>query len=127
MNITETIADRFTDVPRARALAAHLRVHWTQIDECSYNDTEFVTTEGDYQVLTDWEADEQWELSLESYLDDCIYPELPAAMRHYFDDERWKRDARTDGRAHCISHYDGEEHEASDPVTNKDFIIIRTN
>jgi antirestriction protein len=72
-------------------------------------------------VLTDDEADQRWEDSLDSYLDDCILPELPDMAQAYFDSEAWKRDARIDGRAHSISHYDGEEYEVGD------FIIIREN
>lgn len=67
--------------------------------------------EGDYMVLTDSEADDRWEESLDSYLEQCVYPELPKHLVNYFDDEKWKSDARMDGRAHSISSYDGCEDE----------------
>lgn len=78
----------------------------TQIEE--YDEDNY---DNNYMVLTDEEADEKWEESLNSYLDDCIYPELPDNMKNYFDDEKWKRDARYDGRGHSLSSYDGNENE----------------
>ena len=65
----------------------------------------------EYIVLTDKEADEEWDRQLDNYLEECIYPELPEYLRVYFDDEAWKEDAKTDGRGHAISRYDGCEYE----------------
>ena len=65
----------------------------------------------DLLVLTDSEADELWEEYLDSYIDECILPELPEMAQRYFDAEAWKRDAKHDGRGHSLSSYDGEEHE----------------
>lgn len=65
----------------------------------------------DYMILTDSEADEKWDESLDNYLDECIYPELPDVAKSYFDDEAWKRDAKHDGRGHSLSTYDGNEIE----------------
>ena len=70
----------------------------------SYHNKEFL-------VLTDSEADEEEDRQLDNYLEECIYPELPENVRYYFDDEKWKRDARMDGRGHIISSYDGAEYE----------------
>ena len=65
----------------------------------------------DLLVLTADEADEAWEESLDCYLEECIYPDLPEVARRYFDGDAWKRDARFDGRGHALSSYDGSEHE----------------
>ena len=62
------------------------------------------------------EADTAWDESLDSYLDDCILPELPEEVQRYFDREAWKRDARMDGRGHCLNSYDGSEEDAGDYV-----------
>lgn len=64
-----------------------------------------------YLVLTDDEANEKWDESLNDYIENCILPELPKAYRNYFDDISWKADAENDGRGHSLSIYDGEEHE----------------
>lgn len=64
-------------------------------------------------VYTDEEADDAMEKELDNYIEDCILPEIPEGYRYYFDDEKWKRDARMDGRGHSLSHYDGYEHEES--------------
>jgi hypothetical protein len=60
-----------------------------------------------YAVLDDSEADVAWDAALESYLDDCV----EGSDGPYFDRKAWKRDARHDGRGHCLSSYDGNEYE----------------
>jgi hypothetical protein len=83
------------------------------------------TDSGHYLVLTDTEADKAQDEALESLLDDtgCV----PGSDSPYFDRERWKTDARQDGRGHIISGYDGEEREETDPATGETFYIYRTN
>ena len=75
-------------------------------DECVYE-----VEGGEVLVVTESERDERWDESLESYIDDCVLPELPEMSQQYFDYEKWKRDARFDGAGHCLGHYDGIEHE----------------
>ena len=75
-------------------------------DECVYEMEGF-----EVLVVTESERDERWNESLESYIDDCILPELPEMAQRYFDYEKWKRDARYDGAGHCLAHYDHVEHE----------------
>ena len=41
------------------------------------------------------------------------------------DEEKWKNDARHDGRGHCLSSYDGHEHEVK--VDGEWFYIYRVN
>ena len=65
----------------------------------------------DVLVVTEFQREVQWNESLENYIDDCILPDLPDMAQQYFDYEAWKRDARYDGAGHCLSHYDGIEHE----------------
>ena len=70
----------------------------------------FETPEGEYAVGTDDEADQSWDQYLDSYIDDCLMPEIKdETLRNYFDFEKWKRDARYDGRGHSLSSYDGNE------------------
>jgi len=69
----------------------------------------------EYAIGTDEEADEAWDQSLDSYLDDCgLLDSIPENLRGYFDREAWKRDARFDGRGHALSSYDGSEMDLSD-------------
>ena len=65
----------------------------------------------DFTVYDEGEADQAWEESLDSYLDDCVLPLLPVVAKKYFDREAWKKDARHDGRGHSLSSWDGNEHE----------------
>ena len=44
---------------------------------------------------------------LDSYIEECL--EIPEHLRFYFDEEKWKDDARMDGRGHSLSSYDGHE------------------
>lgn len=92
----------------------------TQVEELEENDYDI-----DYMVLTDEEANQKWEESLDSYLEDIVYPELPEYLRNYFDEEKWKYDARMDGRGHSLSPYDGNESEET--VEGETFYIYRTN
>ena len=66
----------------------------------------------EYAIGTDGEADEAWDKALDSYIDECILPEMPEHLQGYFDEEKWKRDAQADGRGHALSYYDGDEYEA---------------
>jgi hypothetical protein len=80
---------------------------------------------GDWLVYTDSEADDAWEESLDQYVEECILPELPASMRYYFDTEKWKDDARMDGRGHCLSGYNG--HEEEQQVNGTTYYLYRQN
>ena len=79
-----------------------------------------------YAVLTEDDADRAWEAALDSYLEECVYPELSGSLVHYFNDDAWKRDARYDGRGHSLGHYDGTEHEIQLPDGTWMY-IYRTN
>ena len=62
-------------------------------------------------VLTESERDERWNECLDNYIDECILDELPEQYRPYFDDEKWKRDARFDGAGVSLAGWDHQEHE----------------
>lgn len=94
--------------------------NFTEIEEYDTNNYN-----NDYLVLTDSEANDKWEESLNNYLEECIYPELTGTLANYFDDEKWKRDARYDGRGYSLSSYDGNEHEES--VNETTYYIFRIN
>lgn len=81
------------------------------------------TEQGEYLIGSDIACDIAWEESLDNYLEECLYPELPESLRSYFDDEAWKRDAKHDGRGHSLSSYDGQEIE----FDNCDLYAYRTN
>lgn len=79
----------------------------------------------EYLILTDEKADEQWEESLDNYIEECVLPEIPKQYRYYFDDDSFKRDCKHDGRGHSLASYDGEEHE--ERVGEIYYYIYRTN
>lgn len=76
----------------------------------------------EYLVLNEDEREEQWNSTLEYYLDEC---EVPGADGPYFDREAWKRDARMDGAGPQLATYDGHEHEVC--VNGNWFWIYRVN
>ena len=77
----------------------------------------------EYIVATDEEADEIEDEYLDNYIDECL--EIPDHIRPYFDEEKWKDDARYDGRGHIISTYDGCENE--EKVNGTTYYIYRMN
>ena len=115
--------------PAHLALASFLECEPDEITEEShqFHDSMSIYSYGsqEYAVGTDDEADRAWEASLESYLEECVYPELPDSMKNSFDDEAWKRDARFDGRGHSLSGYDGNENEAE--ANGETYFIYRLN
>jgi len=90
-----------------------------------YGDNIFGYNGEEYLVVTDDEADDLWEAELDNYIDEIILPELNERYRMYFDNEAWKNDARGDGRAHSLNHYDGNED--TETVDNETFYIYRQN
>jgi hypothetical protein len=121
-HMVESIPEDLTDIDedvtlsdyeypeRVKALAQHLVTHFSTITESGYNDN-ILQAEGSYWlVVTDDEADDLWDESLDSYLDECVFPDLPETTRNYFDTDAWKRDARMDGRGHNLDKYDGSEY-----------------
>jgi len=110
---------------RIAALAEYLSISIDDISQSKYDECTFDADGGEYMVLTDDEANEKWEESLDNYLEECIYPTLPDNMRNYFDDEKWKRDARFDGRGHSLSYYDGNE--VGVEINDTWYYIFRTN
>ena len=81
------------------------------VDEILTNDQIYGYGQGfefdgaEYVIMLDDEADLAWDEALQSYLDECVLPELPDGnLRNYFDEEAWKRDAKHDGRGHALNH-----------------------
>ena len=86
-------------------------------DYTHYNLLVLETEDGkEYAVGDDKEADDAWEESLDDYIDECILPEIPEQYQFYFDDKRWKNDAKMDGRGHSLAVYDGDELDIGDLV-----------
>lgn len=110
---------------RIEALAKHLQCEQDELTESKHDEKTIEYGNQEYLVVTDSEADELWEESLDNYIDECITPELPEVFRCYFDNEGWKRDARMDGRAHSLSSYDGEENEET--IDGDTYYIYRIN
>lgn len=100
------------------ALAAEIDCDPAEIEEEShdyYGMTVLSYGRQEYAVGTDEEADEAWDQSLDSYLDDSgVLDSIPENLQSYFDREAWKSDAKMDGRGHALASYDGDEMELSD-------------
>ena len=105
------------------ALATNLDVNVEEIEE-EYENT-YNAEGGEYLVLTDDEAGILWDEYLDSYIDECIIPELPEHLQNYFDEESWKLDARMDGRAHSLATYDDDEN--CEEINSTGYYIYRTN
>lgn len=110
---------------RIKALAKHLECGIDDLNESSHDDQTIECGKQEYLVVTDEEADDVWDERLESYIDECILPRLPEHVQMYFDNEKWKEDAKMDGRGHSISSYDGGEDEIE--IDNEMLYIFRLN
>lgn len=118
--LIETILDKIIEQSdddeekKTAALVAYLRGNGNKVspDDVTEHYGNFKVGRCEYKVLTEDEADEEVDNALDSYIDDCL--ELPDAMRGYFDEARWKKDALMDGRAAWIGTYDGHESEYAD-------------
>lgn len=79
----------------------------------------------DYYVLTDREAENKNDESIESYIDDCVLHEIPKHLQQYFDYDAFKADAEQDGRGHNLAAYDG--YELTQTVNRTEYYIYRWN
>lgn len=127
-DLYEEWIETIENLPDAQTWDEFIKDNCTEIEELepdNYNE--------DYRVLTDEEADEAWEESLDSYIEECIEPEIEKItegqgnLGYYitFNEEMWKRDAKMDGRGHSLSSYDG--HEIEETVEGTTFYIYRIN
>lgn len=128
------------DLNKINALIQHMGLDTSELDEDVLED-EYelmaaldIEEEGDdlwkvegetYLILDDDEADDKWEEALDDYVEQVILPELPNHYQNYFDDEKWKDEARYDGRGRPLSPYDGNEYEESVDGTN--YFLYRQN
>lgn len=110
---------------RIEALAKYLGCGIDDLSVSSYDEQAIQYGEQEYLVVGDAEADIIWDERLDSYLDECVLPDLPGDLKFYFDDEKWKRDARIDGRGHSISSYDGCENDIE--IDGETIYIFRLN
>ncbi|CAB4217685.1 hypothetical protein UFOVP1492_63 [uncultured Caudovirales phage] len=98
---------------RKVALASHLGLSYQDCFDIEVDDgnSARVSYSGEeYLVCDDTEMEDRWDESLESYLDECVLPELDESVRRYFDKAAWKSDAREDSVGHSLNYYDGTHH-----------------
>ena len=74
------------------------REYYDLLEQIEISDFEYTFDGRTYKVLTDREADEAMDESLDNYIDECVLPEIHSSYRNYFDDVSWKRDVSYDGR-----------------------------
>lgn len=110
---------------RIKALAKHLECGIDDLSESTYDEQVIDCGRQEYLVVTDDEANNIWDERLESYIDDCILPDLPDHLQSYFDSERWKVDAQMDGRGHSIASYDSCEYDVE--IDDETLYIFRLN
>jgi len=107
--LTETTGFKDRDLDLCKALIAMFDLCEDDLQDIEIEDTRVCVQGTGYLAGTDSEMDEAWDESLQSYLDECVLPDLPEQMQQYFDEEKWKTDALQDGRAHSLNRYDGGE------------------
>jgi hypothetical protein len=107
-NIIEEVSD--DDVDEIYAICLMFDLTANEIEDIAIEGNSRICVQGiDYLFGTDEEMDVAWDEALDNYLEECVYPELSGTLSQYFDDEKWKRDAKYDGRGHSLNRYDGGE------------------
>jgi hypothetical protein len=107
--IDETTSFYDRDLELCAAIVRMFDLRENDLQDIEIDDTR-VTVQGiEYLAGTDQEMDEEWDKSLDNYLDECILTEVPENVQRYFDTDKWKDDAKHDGRAHSLNRYDGNE------------------
>lgn len=114
------IFPEFTD-DQFYAVAYVLRPSFEEMSDATLSGTNLEIQGNEYLFGTDDEMDKLWDEDLDNCIDECILPEVPEAFKKYFDNEKWKDDARYDGRAHSLARYDGNEESYGD------YYFYRTN
>lgn len=110
-----------TTDPKIIALAKFLECDADEISESRHDDCVFEYGNQEYLVCDDIEADQRWDQYLDSYIDDCVLPNIPEAYRRYFNSKSFKYDCSDDGRGHSLAGYDGHENKENN------FFIYRIN
>ena len=115
VSIREKFQDMFDEPEKAFVAAVH---HGSTLEDSTDKDSDYIVEQTDEHflvdgdelwILNDGEADAYEDKALDSYIDDCL--DIPDNLRFYFDVEKWKDDAKIDGRGHIINSWDGSEWE----------------
>lgn len=100
--------DTFTGI----ALAKHCDISPNDLSDIENDrDNHWSVQREEFLAGDDADMDDEWDDSLDNYLDECVLPELPENAQRYFDRDSWKSDAKMDGRGHSLNRYDGGEDE----------------
>lgn len=83
---------------------SHENNYYYGLDVYSYGQME-------YAVGTDSQCEIAEDDYLSEYINESILDEIPELYKSYFDEEKWKRDAKINGRGYALSNYDGNEIE----------------
>lgn len=111
--------------PKLKAIASYCAVDTVNID-LAENSSIFHYGDEEYLVLTDDEAEREYDDHLTNYVDELILPEIPEQYHLYFDENSWKDDARANGsRGDALSSYDGREEEVE--IDGTTYYIYRLN
>jgi hypothetical protein len=96
---------------RKVALGMHLGLDYADTVNLDVDGTTVTYGRQEYIVATDDEADRLWNSELERYFDEFVEGEVPEHLRSYLDYDKWKSDARMEGRGHSLGRYDGYEYD----------------
>lgn len=97
---------------------------WGEGNVDHVRDNTFRIGRREFLVLDDDEADDAFDDYLDNYLEECVLGEVPENLRCYFDEKKWKSDARIEGRD-CLASYDGLE--CYESTNNGTYYIYRQN
>jgi hypothetical protein len=116
--------------PAFAALALHFGCALEDITSNNDDTIDCACEPGSYRIMTDSEATEALEQTINERIDDTVLPEIPEAYREYFDREAYISDQvdeinASGGRGRELATYDGNEIEVK--IDNEYYYIYRVN
>ncbi len=122
----EEVLQEFEHPNEASALAKYLNVDVSLVEELGFTDFTYSYGGREYLCCEYKVAVAKAEDCIRNYVDDCVLSELPEIYRDFFDVERFVMTCLdTDGVAHNLSTYDGEENVSH--YREIEYLIYRTN
>jgi hypothetical protein len=111
---------------RIIALGIHLSFRMSEIDDIEYEyDCNYSAQGDDYFCGNCLETNDAQMQTTESYVEDCILPDIDENIHQFLDMDRMIEHYSQDGWAHILGSYDGEGYEIK--VNGETYHICRTN
>lgn len=121
----EDLQDLYSNPEKVLALYLNEGLTTDDLDIVGEDGNTYSIGNKEWLVVDDDEAEDLWSDYLDSYIDECVLPEIPKHFQKFFDTETLKEECKYDGRAHSLARYDGCEDTQT--VNGTTYYIYRIN